>query len=122
VALAAGIPCSPQSLGCAGGYITDRSFAPLIGRGNWDGKKSEQQRRVIKDTIEIKIRKLPTSQGRDRGLMEDVIKSQAKKSLKVDRQKFEGIVKNLLQSKPIKREDVEIKNRKNREKLIPPQK
>jgi hypothetical protein len=46
----------------------------------------------------------------------------AKKSLKVDRQKFEGIVKNLLQSKPMKREDVKIKNRKNREKLIPPQK
>jgi hypothetical protein len=45
-----------------------------------------------------------------------------KKSLKVDRQKFEGIVKNLLQSKPMKREDVKIKNRKNREKLIPPQK
>ena len=46
----------------------------------------------------------------------------AKKSLKVDRRKFEGIVKNLLQSKPMKREDVKIKNRKNREKLIPPQK
>jgi hypothetical protein len=40
----------------------------------------------------------------------------------VDRAKFEGIVKNLLQSKPVKREDVKIKNRKNREKLIPPQK
>jgi hypothetical protein len=45
-----------------------------------------------------------------------------KKSLKVDRKKFEGIVQNLLQSKPMKREDVKIKNRKNREKLIPPQK
>jgi hypothetical protein len=43
-----------------------------------------------------------------------------KKSLKVDRKKFEGIVKNLLQSKPVKRENVKIKNRKNREKLIPP--
>jgi hypothetical protein len=45
-----------------------------------------------------------------------------KKSLKVDRKKFEGIVQNLLQSKPMKREDVKIKNRKNREKLIPPHK
>jgi hypothetical protein len=41
----------------------------------------------------------------------------------VDRKKFEGIVKNLLQgSRPMKREDVKIKNRKNREKLIPPHK
>ncbi len=46
----------------------------------------------------------------------------AKKSLKVDRKKFEGIVKNLLDTKPVKREDVKIKNRKNREQLIPPQK
>ncbi len=46
----------------------------------------------------------------------------AKKSLKVDREKFEGIVQRLLQSKPVKREDVKVKNRKNREKLIPPQK
>jgi hypothetical protein len=45
----------------------------------------------------------------------------AKKSLKVDRQQFEGIVKHLLHSKPVKREDVRIKNPKNREKLIPPQ-
>ena len=45
-----------------------------------------------------------------------------KKSLKVDRKKFEGIVQNLLNTKPVKREDVKIKNRKNREKLIPPQK
>jgi len=45
-----------------------------------------------------------------------------KKSLKVDREKFEGIVRTLLHSKPVKREDVKIKNRKNREKLIPPQK
>jgi hypothetical protein len=42
------------------------------------------------------------------------------KNLKVDRKKFEGIVKNLLQSKPVKREDVKVKNPKNREKLIPP--
>jgi len=46
----------------------------------------------------------------------------AKKSLKVDRAKFEGIVKRLLHAAPVKREDVKIKNRKNREKLIPPQK
>ena len=46
----------------------------------------------------------------------------AKKSLKVDRNQFEGIVKNLLQSKPVKRENVKVKNPKNREKLIPPQK
>lgn len=46
----------------------------------------------------------------------------AKKSLKVDRQKFEGIVKNLLHSKPVSLENVKIKNPKNREQLIPPQK
>ena len=45
----------------------------------------------------------------------------AKKSLKVDRQKFEGIVKNLLNTKPVKREDVKVSKRKP-EKLIPPQK
>ena len=44
----------------------------------------------------------------------------AKKSLKVNREKFEGIVKNLLNTKPVKRENVKIKNPKNREKLIPP--
>jgi hypothetical protein len=48
--------------------------------------------------------------------------SMPKKSLKVDRKKFEGIVKNLLDTKPVKREDVKIRNRKNREKLIPPTK
>ncbi len=45
----------------------------------------------------------------------------ANKSLKVDRQKFEGIVKNLLQAKPLKRENVKVSKRKP-EKLIPPQK
>jgi hypothetical protein len=45
----------------------------------------------------------------------------SKKSLKVDRQQFEGIVKNLLQSKPLKREDVKV-SKKKPEKLIPPQK
>ncbi len=42
-----------------------------------------------------------------------------KKSLKVDRAKFEGIVKNLLHSKPVKREEVKVSKRKP-EKLIPP--
>jgi len=45
----------------------------------------------------------------------------SKKSLKVDRKKFEGIVKNLLETKPIKREDVKV-SKKKPEKLIPPQK
>jgi|ERR1700693_3877755 len=44
-----------------------------------------------------------------------------KKSLKVDRKKFEGIVKNLLQADPVKREDVKVSKRKPG-KLIPPQK
>jgi len=44
-----------------------------------------------------------------------------RKSLKVDRAQFEGIVKNLLRSKPLKREDVKVSKRKP-EKLIPPQK
>jgi hypothetical protein len=35
--------------------------------------------------------------------------------------KFEGIVKSLLQSKPLKRENVKVSKRKP-EKLIPPQK
>ena len=43
-----------------------------------------------------------------------------KKTLKVNRDQFEGIVKNLLGSKPMKREDVRVKNPKNRKKLIPP--
>jgi hypothetical protein len=42
-------------------------------------------------------------------------------TLKVDRKKFEGIVKNLLHSKPMKREDVKVSKAKP-EKLIPPQK
>ena len=45
----------------------------------------------------------------------------AKKSLKVDRKKFEGIVQRLLDTKPVKREDVKVSKRKP-EKLIPPQK
>jgi hypothetical protein len=45
-----------------------------------------------------------------------------KKSLKIDRAKFEGIVKNLLHSKHVARKDVKVNNRKNREKLIPPTK
>jgi hypothetical protein len=42
-----------------------------------------------------------------------------KTSLKVDREKFEGIVRNLLHGKPVKREDVKVSKRKP-EKLIPP--
>lgn len=45
----------------------------------------------------------------------------AKKSLVVDRKKFEGIVKNLLVSPPVKREDVKI-SKKKPHKVIPPQK
>jgi hypothetical protein len=44
-----------------------------------------------------------------------------RKSLKVDRRKFEGIVQNLLQSKPMKREKVKVAKKKPA-KLIPPQK
>jgi len=44
-----------------------------------------------------------------------------RKSLKVDRKKFEGLVQNLLHSKPVKREKVKIAKRKP-EKLIPPRK
>jgi hypothetical protein len=44
-----------------------------------------------------------------------------KKSLKVDRKKFEGIVQNLLRTPPVKREDVKV-SKKKPEKLIPPQK
>jgi hypothetical protein len=43
------------------------------------------------------------------------------KELLVDRRKFEGIVKNLLHSKPMKREKVKIAKRKPQQ-LIPPQK
>jgi len=38
----------------------------------------------------------------------------------VDRKKFEGIVRSLLDTRPVKREGVKIKNPKNREKLGPP--
>lgn len=44
-----------------------------------------------------------------------------KKSLKVDRKQFEGIVQNLLQGKPLKRSKVKVSKRKP-EKLFPPQK
>jgi hypothetical protein len=43
-----------------------------------------------------------------------------KKSLKVDRRKFEGIVQNLLNSKPMKREKIKVAKKKPA-KLIPPQ-
>jgi len=45
----------------------------------------------------------------------------AQKSLRVDRTQFEGIVRQLIHSAPVKRNDVQVKNPKNREKLIPPQ-
>jgi len=45
----------------------------------------------------------------------------AKKSLKVDRKWFEGIVQNLLHTKPLKRSKVKVSKRKP-EKLFPPQK
>ena len=41
------------------------------------------------------------------------------KSLKVDRKQFEGIVKNLIQTKPVKREKVKVAKKKPA-KLIPP--
>jgi hypothetical protein len=44
-----------------------------------------------------------------------------KKSLKVDRKQFEGIVKNLIQSAPLKRGDVKV-SKKKPQRLIPPQK
>jgi hypothetical protein len=44
----------------------------------------------------------------------------AKKSLKVDHKKFEGIVQSLLQTKPLKRSKVKVSKRKP-EKLFPPQ-
>ncbi len=44
-----------------------------------------------------------------------------KKSLKVDRKKFEGIVQGLLNAKPIKREKVKVSKRKP-DTIIPPEK
>ena len=44
-----------------------------------------------------------------------------KKSLKVDRQKFEGIVKSLLNSPHVKRDDVKVEKKKPG-KLISPSK
>jgi hypothetical protein len=42
------------------------------------------------------------------------------KSLKVDREKFEGIVKNLLESPPVKRDEVRV-SKKKPHKVIPAQ-
>jgi len=42
-----------------------------------------------------------------------------RKSLKVDRRKFEGIVQSLLQSAPVKRDQVKVAKKKPA-KLIPP--
>jgi hypothetical protein len=44
----------------------------------------------------------------------------SKKTLRVDRQKFEKIVQSMLQSKPMKREKVKVAKKKPA-KLIPPQ-
>lgn len=43
----------------------------------------------------------------------------SKKSLKVDRERFERIVNRLLHTKPVKRDDVKVSKNKP-EKLIPP--
>ena len=48
--------------------------------------------------------------------------SEIPRDLRVDREQFEGVVKKLLHTNPVKREDVRVKNPKNREKLIPPPK
>jgi hypothetical protein len=45
----------------------------------------------------------------------------AEKSLRVDRAQFEGIVKQLIHSAPVKRDDVKV-SKKKPAKLIPPQK
>jgi hypothetical protein len=45
----------------------------------------------------------------------------AKKSLKVNRKKFEGIVQSLLDSPPLKREKIKTAKKKP-EKLFPPHK
>ena len=47
--------------------------------------------------------------------------AEKRKSLKVDRKQFEGIVKNLLNAKPMKRDKVKVAKKKP-QKLIPPQK
>jgi hypothetical protein len=45
----------------------------------------------------------------------------SEKNLKVDRAQFEGIVKGLLNTKPLKRENVKV-SKKKPQKLIPPHK
>lgn len=45
----------------------------------------------------------------------------SKKSLTVDRAQFEGIVRTLIHSAPLKRDDVKV-SKKKPEKLFPPQK
>jgi hypothetical protein len=47
--------------------------------------------------------------------------SMTKKTLEVDRKQLEGIVRNLLQSKPLKRDKVKVSKSKPPQ-LIPPQK
>jgi hypothetical protein len=48
-------------------------------------------------------------------------KMSKKKSLKVDRDQFEKIVKKMIETEPLKREDVKV-SKKKPEKLIPPKK
>ena len=58
----------------------------------------------------------------DHGMSSESMSAEmAKKSLKVDRKRFEGIVQNLLHTKPLKRSKVKVSKRKP-EKLFPPQK
>ena len=42
-----------------------------------------------------------------------------KKTLKVDRNQFEGIVKRMIQTEPVKRDDVKV-SKKKPAKLVPP--
>ncbi len=49
------------------------------------------------------------------------LENMTEKSLKVDREKFEGVVKRLLKADPVKRKEVKVQNPRNRKKLIPPE-
>jgi len=50
-----------------------------------------------------------------------IVNKKESKKLLVDRKQFEGIVRNLINTKPVKREDVKV-GKKKPGKLIPPQK
>jgi hypothetical protein len=62
---------------------------------------------------------VPTKRLANRALDGERVSVGKKKSLKVDRNQFEGIVKNLLNTKPIKREKVKTAKKKPA-KLFPP--